>query len=135
MPPVLLHDTLRVTQQGFPTCLNTRSKQSQKDANRSYAKQPHTIHASPLKAMVTVYQTQSPGYENTTYQAYSQGYGKLLPLVTQHLGEEARLLPFTLQGETEMSCIKESRGHYPFTKPSPHRAGKLMPYLKLHQSG
>ena len=47
--------------------------------------------------MGTVYRTQSQGYENTTYQAHSQGHEKLLPLVVQTLGEEVRLPPFTLQ--------------------------------------
>ena len=35
------------------------------------------------------------------------------------------------QGETEVPGIKVSRGHCPFSKPSSHRAGKLMPYLRL----
>ena len=63
--------------------LYAKYRQSQQGANRSYATKLHTMHASPLKAMGTLYQTQSQGRENTTYQAHSQGYGKLLPLVTQ----------------------------------------------------
>ena len=37
-----------------------------------------------------------------------------------------------IQGETEVSGIKESKGHCPFAKLSPHRADKLVPYLRLH---
>ena len=76
----------RGTQQGVPTPLTTMDKQSWQDTNRSYATELHTTHASPLKGMGTLYQTQSQGDENTAYQAYSQGYGELLPLVTQTSG-------------------------------------------------
>ena len=41
------------------------------------------MHESPLKSMGTVFWTQSQDYENSTYQAHSQDYGKLLPLVAQ----------------------------------------------------
>ena len=74
------------TEQGSPSPLNTGYKQSWQNANRSYATELHIMHASPLKAMGTVYQTQSQGYENTAYQAHSQGYGKLLLLVSQTPG-------------------------------------------------
>ena len=40
-----------------------------------------------------------------------------------------------IQGESEVSGIKASRDHCPFAKPSPNRAGKLVPYLKPHQPG
>ena len=60
------------TQQGVPTCLSTRGKQSRKDANRSYATELHTAHASPLLVMGTVYRAQTQGCENTTYQAQSR---------------------------------------------------------------
>ena len=40
-----------------------------------------------------------------------------------------------IQEETEVSAIKMSRGHCPFSKPSPHRASKLVPYLRPHQPG
>ena len=40
-----------------------------------------------------------------------------------------------IQGENEVSGIKTSRGHYPFSKASPHWASKLVPYLRLHQPG
>ena len=66
---------------GVPTTLNTRGKQSQQGANRTYATEVHTTHASPLKATGTLYRTQFQSYENITYQAHSEGYGKLLPLV------------------------------------------------------
>ena len=67
------------TQHGAPTPLNTRDKHSWQSANRCYATEP-TTHASPLKATGTVYRTQSQGYENTTYQAHSQGCGKTASL-------------------------------------------------------
>ena len=38
-----------------------------------------------------------------------------------------------IQGETEVSGIKASRGHCPFSKFSLHGAGRWMPYLRLHQ--
>ena len=34
--------------------------------------------------------------------------------------------------ETEASGIKVCRGHCPFSKPSTHKARKLVPYLRLH---
>ena len=34
-------------------------------------------------------------------------------------------------GLTEVPDIKASRGHCPFSKPSPHRTGKLVSYLRL----
>ena len=40
-----------------------------------------------------------------------------------------------IKGETEESGIKASRDHCPFSKPSPPRVGKLVPYLRLHQPG
>ena len=40
-----------------------------------------------------------------------------------------------IQGETEVSGIKVNRGHCPFSKTSPCRAGKLVPYLRLHHPG
>ena len=40
-----------------------------------------------------------------------------------------------VQGGTEVSGIKASRGHGPFSKPSTHTAGKLVPYQRLHQPG
>ena len=78
-----LHGTQHGTQRGIPTPLNTRDKQSQQNTNRSYATELHTNHASLLKAMGTLYQTQSLGCEISTYQAHSQGCEKLLPLVAQ----------------------------------------------------
>ena len=51
-----------------------------------YTTELHSMHVSPLKAMETIYWTQSLGYENITYQAHSQGYEKLLLLVTQTSG-------------------------------------------------
>ena len=61
-------------------------RQNRQHVNRSYATELHTMHRNPLKAMGTVCQTQSQGYENTTCQAHSQGYGKLLPLAAQTPG-------------------------------------------------
>ena len=57
------------------------------------------MHASPLKAMGTVFQTQSQGYENNTYQTRSKVMGDCFPYLPGHLGEEARLPPFTLHLE------------------------------------
>ena len=57
------------------------------------------MHASPLKAMGTVFQTQSQGYENNTYQTHSKVMGDCFPYLPGHLGEEARLPPFTLHLE------------------------------------
>ncbi|KAF6095163.1 hypothetical protein HJG60_012130 [Phyllostomus discolor] len=37
-----------------------------------------------------------------------------------------------VQGENEVSGIKVTRGSCPFFKPSPHRASKCVPYLRLH---
>ena len=51
------------------------------------------MHASPLKVMGTIYQTQSQGYENTTYQAHSQGNGKLLSLYAQKPGCSSQNAP------------------------------------------
>ena len=42
----------------------TQDKQSQQIANRCYATEFHTTHASLLKAMGKLYLTQSQGYEN-----------------------------------------------------------------------
>ena len=36
--------------------------------------------------MGTLYQIQSQGYENNNYQAHSQSYSRLLPLVAQTYG-------------------------------------------------
>ena len=44
------------------------------------------MHVGPLSVMGAVYGAQSQDYENTAYQAHSQGYGKLLPLVAQTSG-------------------------------------------------
>ena len=52
------------THQGGLTPLNTQDKQSQQIANRYYATEFHTTHASLLKAMGKLYLTQSQGYEN-----------------------------------------------------------------------
>ena len=41
--------------------------------------------------------------------------------------------PVCIQGETEVSGMKASRGHCPFSLS--HRASKLVPYLRLHQPG
>ena len=86
MSPVPLHNTCHGTQWGVTTCLRTRDKQSWQGANKSFATELHTTHVSPLKAMGTVYRTQSQGCENTAHQAHSQGYGKPLPLVTKTPG-------------------------------------------------
>ena len=40
-----------------------------------------------------------------------------------------------MQGETEVSGIKVSRGHCPFFGPSPHRAVRLVLYLRFHEPG
>ena len=57
--PVPVHGT----HEGAPLLfLNTRDTQSRKDVNTSYATELHTMHASPLKALGTVYQTRSQGY-------------------------------------------------------------------------
>ena len=61
-------------QQGVPTPLNARDKQSWQRANTGCITQSDSVHASPLKAMGTVDQTQSQGYENTTYQAHSRSW-------------------------------------------------------------
>ena len=39
------------------------------------------------------------------------------------------------QGETEVSGTGASRSRGLFAEPSPHRAGRLVPYLRLHQPG
>ena len=71
MSSVPLRGTRHGTQQGVPTCLCPRGKQSRMGANRSYATELHTTHTRPLKTLGTAYQTQSQGYENTAYQAHS----------------------------------------------------------------
>ena len=79
----ICYGTQHGTLLGVPTPLSTRDKQSWKDPNKSYATNFHTMHASPLKVVGTLYRIQSQSYENTTYQAHSQGYGKMLLLVAQ----------------------------------------------------
>ena len=66
------------------TLLYTKYRQSQQDARIYCVTQQDS--AGPLNVMRTLYWTQSQGYEKTTYQAHSQGYGKLLPLVAQISG-------------------------------------------------
>ena len=58
---------------------------------------------------------------------------RLAPSKPQHWGSSLKVIS-SIQGETEVCGIKASRGHYPFSKPSPYRAGRLVPYLRLHQS-
>ena len=74
-----------IPQQGVHTCLSTRGNKARK-LPEYYVTQHNSAHASPLHVMGTDYQTQSQGYENTAYQAHSQSYGKLLPLVAQTPG-------------------------------------------------
>ena len=85
-PCMSLHGTQHGTQHGAPTPFNTRWYTKPSGNQQNYATELHTMYVGPLKAMGTVYQTQSQGYENTGYQAYSQCYGKLLLLVIQTPG-------------------------------------------------
>ncbi|KAF6114557.1 hypothetical protein HJG60_010531 [Phyllostomus discolor] len=55
-----------------------------------------SVHASPLHVMGIVYQTQSQGYENTTYQVPSRLWELCCPSLPRHLGEEARLPPLAI---------------------------------------
>ena len=55
-------------QPGVSTCLSTRGEQSQQSA-RNDITQRNSVHASLLHVMGTVSQTQSKGFQNTSYQA------------------------------------------------------------------
>ena len=59
---------------------------------------------------------------------------RLTPSELQHWGSSLKGTS-GVQGETEVSGIRVSRGYYSFSKPCPHRASKLVPYLTLHQPG
>ena len=59
---------------------------------------------------------------------------RLNPSELQHQGSSLKGSS-SIEGETEVSVIKASRGQCPFSKSYPHRAGKLVPYLRLHQPG
>ena len=87
------------TQQGAPTALSTRGKQSRVPAKKIYITQHNSALANPLHVMGTVDRTQSQGHENTTYPAHSRLWEHCFPQLPRHLGEEARLPPFTLQGQ------------------------------------
>ena len=58
----------------------------------------------------------------------------LLRLTDSELQHEGSSLKGTsgTHRETEASGIKVCRGHCPFSKPSTHKARKLVPYLRLH---
>ena len=108
----------RDSQCGAPTPLNTRYKQSQQGAHRYYATELHTTHVSPLRALGTVYLTQSQGYEDTAYQAHSQGYGKLLPLVAQISGWGSQTTsndPTLTKIDNDQSCQGYGKNGYPHT--------------------
>ena len=57
---------------------------------------------------------------------------RLTPSELQHQGGSLKVTS-GVQEETEVSGIGVSRDHYPFAETSPHRAGRLVPYLRLHQ--
>ena len=69
----------------------------------------------------------------------------LLNIYTPNIGapKYIKKILMAIKGETdrntvlvrEVSGIMASRGHCPISKPSPHRASKLMAYLRHHQHG
>ena len=92
--------TYHGTQQGVPSCLNTKDKQCWQMLE-NYITWHNSAHASPLHVIGTVCQTQSQGYENATYQVHSRLWEHCFPSLPRHLGEEARLPPLTLQMKTQ----------------------------------
>ena len=67
-------------------------------------------------------------------------------LQNSHMDSPTQITPFELQnwgnslkgtsgikGETGMPGIEMTRGHCPFSKVSPHGAGKMVPYLRFHR--
>ncbi|KAF6099918.1 hypothetical protein HJG60_011640 [Phyllostomus discolor] len=59
---------------------------------------------------------------------------RLTPSELQRQGRSWKGTSGTLGG-CEVCGIEENRGHWPFSQPSPHRAVRLVPHLRLHQTG
>ena len=116
---------------------------------RSKEPQPHTMPPSPG------FQCQENNFPQTSGCKNQWGLGRWRNswspkqfLLTHTQTYLLRITPTELQhwggslkgtcgvnGETEVSGMKLSRGHCPFAKPSPQTAGKLVPYQRLHQPG
>ena len=105
-------------------------------AQRSSARKisPHNFWLQKPVGIESVEET-SGAPSSFFYRAHS--WTHLLRLPPSELQHQGSSLKSTsgIQQETEVSGIKVSRGHCPFSIPSPQRASKLVPYLRLHQPG
>ena len=59
---------------------------------------------------------------------------RLTPYELQHQGVSMKDIT-GIQGENVVSGIWVNRSHCPSPEPSPHRPSRLVPYLRLHQTG